>query len=164
MACRAKVVWVTPMNGKPKGKPKTPPTVQEQETIVTLAASGLSQNKIAQTVGRSRHMVKNVMAEPEIQCAIKDEKAELAAIYREKARDVVASISDGDISKASLQQKAISSGVLLDKSLLLSGEPTSVNSIVLLDIAEAIKLRDQLESERQFRQAHAQLTAPAPET
>lgn len=131
------------MNEKPKGRPKFPPTVEEQETIVTLAASGLSQNKIAQTVGRSRHMVKNVLAEPEIQRAVKDERQELAELYRGKARDVVASISDADIGKASLQQKAISSGILLDKSLLLAGEPTGITMLALLDVVEAIKASEQ---------------------
>jgi hypothetical protein len=146
------------MNEKPKGKPKFPPTVEEQETIVTLAASGLSQTKIAQNVGRSRKMVKNVLAEPEIQRAVRDEKAELAELYREKARAVVTSISDKDIEKASLQQKAISSGVLLDKSLLLAGEPTGINVVALLDVVEAIKASRRLDTPQT-----PALPAPAPE-
>lgn len=128
------------MKAKPKGKPKYPPNGEERQHITTLAAAGLSQNKIAQTVGRSRHMVKNVLAEPEIQRSVKDEKAELAAIYREKARTIVESISSADIDSASLQQKAVSTGILLDKSLLLSGDATSnLNVQVLLDVAHAIR-------------------------
>jgi hypothetical protein len=127
-----------------KGKPKFPPNVEEKQAIVTMAASGLSQNRIAQTVGRSRHMVKNVLAEPEIQRAVKDEKAELAVIFRDKARDVLCSISAQDIAGASLQQKAVSSGILLDKSLLLTGDATSnINVKVLLEVAEAIRNRRQ---------------------
>ena len=132
------------MRAKPKGRPKFPPSTEERAKITTLAAAGLSQNKIAQTVGRSRHMVKNVLAEPEIQRAVKDEKAELAAIYREKARTIVESISSEDIDSASLQQKAVSTGILLDKSLLLSGDATSnLNVQVLLDVAAAIRCRMQ---------------------
>jgi predicted transcriptional regulator len=140
------------------GKPKTPPTVGEKASIVTLAASGMSQTKIAQTVGRSRHMVKNTLKEPEIQRAVKDEKAELSEIFKEKARAVVTSISDADIGKASLQQKAIASGILLDKSLLLSGDqPINVNVTVLWDAIEAIR---EIERGRQ-QQAKTLLGLPA---
>jgi hypothetical protein len=130
------------MNEK-KGKPKFPPTVEEQETIVTLAASGLSQTKIAQTVGRSRSLVKNVMASPEIQRAVKDERQELAVMYRGKARDVLVSIDAETIAKGNLLQKATSSAILLDKSLLLAGEPTGITMLALLDVVEAIKASKQ---------------------
>ena len=132
---------------KPKGKPKFPPSTEERARITTMGASGLSQNKIAQTVGRSRHMVKNVLAEPEIQRAVKDEKAELAAIYREKARDIVCSISSADIDKANLLQKATSSAILIDKSLLLSGDATSINVSVLMDVVEALRSRQPVRVE-----------------
>jgi hypothetical protein len=124
-----------------KGKPKYPATTGEQETIVTLAAAGVSPNKISHAVGRSRHLVRNTLAKPEIARAVEDEKAELAEIYREKARTIVVSISNADIANASLQQKAISSGILLDKSLLLSGQPTNINFSVLLDVVEAMRSR-----------------------
>ena len=123
------------------GKAKNPPTTEERARITTMAAAGLSQNKIAQSVGRSRHMVKNVLAEPEIQRAVTDEKAELAQLYREKARDIVISINSADIDNASLQQKAVSTGILLDKSLLLSGDATGINVSVLLDVVEAMRSR-----------------------
>ena len=107
-------------------------------------------------------MVKNLLAEPSIQRAVKDEKAELAAIYREKARTIVESISSEDIDSASLQQKAVSTGILLDKSLLLSGDATSnINVAVLLDVADAIRARRDADSERQQQQAKARLSLPA---
>jgi hypothetical protein len=95
-------------------------------------------------------MVKNVMAEPEIQRAIKDERLELAAVYREAARAVVTSINAEDIKKASLQQKAVSTGILLDKSLLLAGEPTGINVSVLalLDVVEAIKAQEERQTQK----------------
>jgi len=124
---------------KPKGKPKFPPTVEERATIVTMAAAGTSQSKIAQTIGRSRGMVKNVLAEPEIQQQVQDEKAVLARIFRAKALAVVESISEEDIAKASLQQKSISSGVLLDKSLLLSGDVPPIRVEILLAAVDSIR-------------------------
>jgi hypothetical protein len=133
---------------KTKGKPKFPATVEEQETIVTLAASGMSQNKIAQTVGRSRGMVKNVMADPEVQRQVTDEKAELAQLYREKARRIVVSIDDQDIAKASLQQKSISSGVLLDKSLLLTGDVPTFRVEILLAAVQEIRDQRRVQDDR----------------
>jgi transcriptional regulator len=124
------------------GKPKEPLTTEQKAQVATLSAAGWSQNKIAKQVGRSRTAVKNALAEPEIQRAVIDEKAELAELYRSKARAVVTSISDADIAKSSLQQKAISSGILLDKSLLLTGEaPPVANIHVLLEVCELIRER-----------------------
>jgi hypothetical protein len=130
------------MKAKP-GKPKEPLTFEQKARITTLAAAGWSPNKIARHIGRSRHAVRNALAEPEIQKSVKDERAELAGIYREKARDVVMSISSENIDSASLQQKAVSSGILLDKSLLLTGDAPSINVQVLLDVAHAIRDRER---------------------
>ena len=96
--------------------------------------------RIAKTLNRSSHTIKDFLSKPEVVTAVRDEKSELARVYKEKARKVVESISDTDISKASLQQKSISSGILLDKSLLLTGEgPASINVTVLLDVAQMIR-------------------------
>ena len=146
---------------RPKGKPKLPPTVEETETIVTLAASGMSKTKIAQTLGRSRGMVTNMMEEPEIQEKIGDEKSVLAKLYRDKARRVVDSINDVDIQKASLQQKSSSSGVLLDKSLLLSGDLPQVSVTVQLDLVTAARDMRDAEDARfraEFRATHKPAT------
>jgi predicted transcriptional regulator len=149
---------------KPKGKPKLPPTVEETETIVTLAASGMSQTKIAQTLGRSRGMVRNMMEEPEIQEKIGDEKSVMAKIYRDKARRIVDSINDVDIEKASLQQKSISSGVLLDKSLLLSGDLPQVSVTVLLNLVQAARDMRDAEDGRLQAEYRATHSLPAPGT
>jgi hypothetical protein len=146
---------------KPKGKPKIPPTVEETETIVTLAASGMSTTKIAQNLGRSRGMVKNTMEKPEIQQKIGDEKSVLAKIYRDKARRIVDSINDVDIEKASLQQKSISSGVLLDKSLLLAGDIPQISVTVLLDLVQAareIRREEDARFQAEFRATHKPAT------
>ncbi len=87
-------------------------------------------------------MVKNILAEPEIQQQVRDEKDVLAEIYRSKARRIVESINDQDIAKASLQQKSISSGVLLDKSLLLTGDvPTFRIEVLLAAVAQVKEMR-----------------------
>jgi hypothetical protein len=121
------------------GKAKTPLTTEEQAQITTMAAGGVSQNRIAKTIGRSRHMVKNTLAEPEVIQAVELEKAELAELYRDKARAVLVSINDADIEKASLQQKSVSTGILLDKALLLSEGPPVFDVHILLDIAAMVR-------------------------
>ncbi len=103
-------------------------------------------------------MVKHVLAEPEIQRQVEDEKAALAEIYRGKARRIVESIGEEDIAKASLQQKSISSGVLLDKSLLLAGDVPPIRVEILLEAVSAIRNQREQEDARlraEFAAAHA---------
>ena len=141
---------------KPKGKSKYPPSVQEQETIVTMAASGQSQSRIATSIGRSRHMVKGVMEQPEIQRAIQDEKAELSILFKNKARAIVESIDSDVIDKGNLLQRATAPAICLDKSLLLSGDVPIVRVEILL--AAVQEVRDQRKAEAAAR------TLPAPGT
>jgi predicted transcriptional regulator len=133
---------------RPPGPPKYRPTTEERQQIITGSAAGLSQNKIAKSIGRSRAMIKNTLNEPEIQQSIQQEKIELSKMYRKTARDIVVSINAADISKASLQQKAISSGILLDKSLLLMGEATEILDVrALMAVVDAIRERKVVEQE-----------------
>ena len=94
-------------------------------------------------------MVKNTLNEPETQLSVQDEKRILSKEYRQKARDILLSINSRDIEKASLQNKAVSTGILLDKSLLISGDPTSINVDIqlLMTAVEAIKARKTVEQE-----------------
>ena len=124
------------------GKTKTPPTTEERARIASMAAAGLSQNKIAGAIGRSRHMVKNTLAEPETKRVVEEEKAELSVLYKDKARAVLMSIDDETIAKGNLLQKATSSAILLDKSLLLTGDgPPIFNIAILMDVVEALRDR-----------------------
>jgi alpha-D-ribose 1-methylphosphonate 5-triphosphate synthase subunit PhnL len=136
------------MNEKPKGKPKFPPTVAEVAQVASMAAAGWSQNRIARSIGKSRHMVGNILKKPEVQRTVQSQKVEIAELCMEKGRAIITSIGPKDIDKASLQQKSIAAGVMIDKSLLLAGEPTAIQNIsVLLDVVEAIKARKQLATE-----------------
>jgi len=123
------------MNGKA-------PTIEEEAQIATLAADGTSNTKIAAALGRSRAMVRHTLSKPEIQQSIQQEKAKLSKMYREKARRVLESIDDKTIAKGNLLQRATSTGILLDKSLLLAGEPTeNIDVRVLMEVVEAIRAR-----------------------
>lgn len=121
---------------------------EEKVQIETLAADGQSLRKIGQVVGRSPHTVALHLEQPGVAEKVQSEKAELAEMYRDKARAIVESISDTDIAKASLQQKSISSGVLLDKSLLLSGDLPTLDIGALWLAVEAVRdMRDKAQSQ-----------------
>jgi hypothetical protein len=95
---------------------------------------------------------------PEAIAQVRDERTELVELYREKARDCVAAIDDDKIAKANVLQLATSSGILLDKSLLLSGKPTQ-NVAVIVQVLDVLRVRNDEEIERQHQQAQAKLSA-----
>ena len=64
-------------------------------------------------------------------------------IRRDKARAIFVSINSADIDKANILQKATAGAILLDKSLLLSGQATGINVTVLMDVAQAIRDRQR---------------------
>lgn len=134
-------------------------TVEEIEKAKALSAMGRSYRAIGRELGRSSHTIKRALtSSAQIVGEVQAIKADLADVYKSKARDVLESITDADISKASLQQKSISSGVLLDKSLLLTGQATAIVDVrVLLDVCQLIRDQREKEDEAQmqnWQQAH----------
>jgi hypothetical protein len=103
-------------------------------------------------------MVKNTLADPEVRRTVASQKIELSEIFLDKGRAIVTSIGPKDIEKASLQQKAISAGVMVDKALLLAGEPTeNIDVRVLMDVVEAIRERKAVEQENLQRAMRSHL-------
>src|SRR5271157_985193 len=150
---RPKRKHVRSAQGKRKpGPPRTLMTTEQQAKATTLAAAGWSQERIAKATGRSRNAVKHYLDKPEAIAIVRDERQELVEIYREKARDCVVAIDDEKIAKSSALQLATASGICLDKSLLLSGQPTSINVVVLMELLDLIQQRRDEESERQHQQ------------
>jgi predicted transcriptional regulator len=140
------------------GKPKEPLTIEEQHQVTTMSAAGYSLNKIAKTIGRSSKAVRNYLGTDEAIAEVRDERQELVEIYREKARACVVAIDNDKIAKSSVLQLATSSGILLDKSLLLTGKPTQ-NVAVLIEVCDLLRQQDDAESERQYQQEKAKLLA-----
>jgi hypothetical protein len=138
------------------GKPKEPMTVEQRQQAITMAAAGHSCNKISKAIGKDRASIKRHLDTPEAIEQVREERTELVELYRQKARDCVAAIDDEKIAKASALQLATSSGILLDKSLLLSGKPTQ-NVAVLIEVLDALQVRLDEEDERQWQEAHARL-------
>jgi IS30 family transposase len=133
-------------------------TVEQRQQAVTMSAAGHSCNKISQAIGKDRATIKRHLDTPEAIEQVREERTELVELYREKARDCVAAIDDDKIAKASALQLATSSGILLDKSLLLSGKPTQ-NVAVLIEVLDMLSVRQDEEIERQWQADHARLLA-----
>ena len=132
---------------------------EEKVKIEVLAADGQSLKRIGKLVKRSPHTVQKHLEQPEVQQRVENEKEELAKIYRAQARRILDSINDKDIEKASLQQKSISSGVLLDKSLLLAGDVPPIRVEILLAAVSEIRAQRERD-DLAVRTSTAQLTAP----
>src|SRR5271165_3993118 len=140
------------------GKPKEPMTVEQKQQAITMAAAGHSCNKISQAIGKDRVAIKRHLDTPEAIEQVREERTELVELYREKARDCVAAIDDDKIAKASALQLATSSGILLDKSLLLSGQPTSIVHVqTLVAVLDTLAAKRDEEEERQWQQDHDRL-------
>jgi len=144
-------------------KGRLPLTVEQQQQAVTLAANGYAPSRVAKIMGKSRSLVERHLDKPEVIAEVSDERQELVELYRQKARDCVAAIDDAKIAKASALQLATSSGILLDKSLLLSGKPTQ-NVAVLIEVLDVLWEKNEEEIERQHQQAKALLSLPANQT
>ena len=140
------------------GKPKEPLTVEQKQQAIIMGAAGHSCNKISQAIGKDRVAIKRHLETPEAIAEVQDERAELVDIYRDRARACVVAIDDEKIQKASALQLATSSGILLDKSLLLSGKPTQ-NVAVIVEVLDVLVQRRDEEEERQYQEAHSRLLA-----
>ncbi len=136
-------------------KPREPLTAAEKAQITTLTADGWSPTRIARHIGRSRHAVRNALANPETQRAVKDEKAELAEMYKKQARAIVASIDQETIEKANLLQRMTSAGIATDKALTLTGDTPPIRVELLVQAVEVMR------HQRAEDNAH-RLALPAP--
>ena len=112
-------------------------TTEEKQQVSMLAAQGLSNNAIALRIGRSPHTTKKELAKPETQVQVQNIQDRLADKFEQLSERILDAVCDADLEKASLQQKAISAGVMLDKSRLLRGQATSHVAVMFAAIERA---------------------------
>lgn len=111
--------------------------------IKALAAAGLTQREIAKQVELSVGRVNAIITEaftPQEMAQFKDIEANLIA---KKRADIIKSIGEQDIEKASLMQKAASYGILYDKQALLEGRATSIMDVDIRHLIASISAPDQ---------------------
>ena len=109
------------------GKPTL--TVAEQQKIKVLHATGKTYHAIAKEVGRSPHTVKSYLIGPTVQGEVKQIKADLADMFEDVARRMVASITDDDIKKLDAYRRTLSGGIATDKMRLLRDQSTENVSV-----------------------------------
>jgi len=111
--------------------------VIEKQQIATLAATGKSQRAIARATGRDPRTVARVLKDP----GVLDEKAKiedrLASRFEQLTVAVLDSVSEDDLSKASLQAKVTSAAIMTDKVRLLRGQTTSNVGLMVRLVREA---------------------------
>lgn len=80
--------------------------------------------------------------------AVKEDiQQRLADKHERMAETILDSISDENLLKASLQQKAISSATMLDKSRLIKGQGQSTSSIILMAVPDTFRQMTSTEIE-----------------
>lgn len=124
---------------------------------------GYSIRRIARELNHSPHTIKRLLGVPAIAAEVSTKKLELSDLYEKRAYEVVEAVTTEDISKASLQQKAVSSGIFLDKARLMRGESTeNINVAVLMDVISLIKQQDEQQSCPPVRTLPAPTAEPIP--
>lgn len=136
-----------------------PLTTEEIAKAKTMAAAGYSCRAIGRALSRSDHTIAKLLSTPAVAEEVGAKKEQLADMFERLAIRTIEAVSEGDIKDASLQQKAVSSGIFTDKMRLLRGE-SSVNIDVnaLLDVAEMLRgerHREDEEQSKRWREEHA---------
>lgn len=112
----------------------------EKRQIVTLAATGKSKLAIAKAMGRDPKTIRNVLKNPDMMIVKADIEAKLACKFEELTSAILDSVTEDDLEKASLQQKAISAATMLDKARLIRGQSTqNVHSLHISAVIAADK-------------------------
>jgi hypothetical protein len=120
-------------------------TTEERQRVNMLAAQGLTSNAIGLEIGRDRKTVLAHLQRPDAVVQVADIQERLASKFEELSERILDAVCDADLEKATLQQKAISAGVMLDKSRLIRGQ-SSINLAVIM--ATAVIEADRLSSAR----------------
>lgn len=107
-------------------------TEAEKQQVEDMAAEGLTTNRIALELDRSFHTIQKHIDSPDI-------RQRIAAKLKGSVERVIDSISDNDITKASLAQKGVFIGIGIEKMNLLEGLATGLDVHVLVDAVEALR-------------------------
>jgi len=118
-----------------------PMTEPEKTEAAAHLATGLTANAVAKKMKRDPKTIRSLAAKPETQLQVQDFQSRLVAKLEAKAEEILDGITPEDVEKATLQQKCVSFGVLVDKQRLISGQSTSNVSVLfqVTDAAEGIR-------------------------
>lgn len=109
--------------------------VQEKQKIAALAAAGKSQRAIGRATGRDNKTIARVLKEPRVIVDRAKMEERLADKFEQLADAILDSVSEDDLLNASLQQKSISAGVMIDKSRVIRGQSNMNIAVILASAA-----------------------------
>jgi Transposase and inactivated derivatives, IS30 family len=109
----------------------------ERQQISLLRAQGKPPHAIGKILGRSENTVKSALKRPEIAAQVKDFQTRLAGKLEAASERVLDAITDEDVRKAGLKEKALSSCMLIDKARLLRGQSTDNIGVMVRLVREA---------------------------
>lgn len=95
---------------------KKPVTTEEKQHIAVLAANNRSVTAIARETGLHAQTVKKQLREPHTLEMIEIASMYLAEKMLARADKIIDAITDEDIFKANLRDKAVAAGILQDKA------------------------------------------------
>jgi lambda repressor-like predicted transcriptional regulator len=108
--------------------------VKEKQMIAALAASGKSQRAIGRATGRDNKTIARVLKEPGVMIDRAKMEERLADKFEQLSEAILDSVSEEDLFNATLQQKSISAGVMLDKSRVIRGQSNMNIAVVLASV------------------------------
>jgi hypothetical protein len=129
-------------------KPPIPLTLNELEQAKALSALGKTYHAIGQHLERDPKTIKSALTKsPVVIREINAIKEDLAAMFEDTAKRMIASITDEDIEKINAYQRTVAAGISTDKMRLLRGESTErIDAFVLTaDLAKLRQERERLE-------------------
>lgn len=95
-------------------------TTNELEKAKVLSASGMSFRQIGRELGRSDKTVKKALTKtPEIIQEVQEIKEQLAGMFEDIAKRMIASIKEADITKLDAYRRTLSAGIATDKAAAL---------------------------------------------
>ena len=106
----------------------------------------LSNSEIARKVGCRPQNVSGVLSTflaGHSEEKLRDYQQNRADIFDAVGMRALSSITDDTLAKAGFQQLVTGAAILVDKSQLLRGQPTSIHVSALLDVLDVIRERDE---------------------
>lgn len=120
----------TPNTGHPdEPKPKKVSRTIRNKKIKALKIAGVTERDIAQRFDLSPAGVHKVIANTFTPAELAEFRNLEPNLLAQKRYEIIKSIGEQDIQKASLMQKAASYGVFFDKQALLEGRATSISDV-----------------------------------
>ncbi len=131
-------------------RPPTSLNQKEISQIKVMKASGLTHFAISQKINRDPKTVKSCCLKPEIAVEIEEMKQDLADMFEDMARQLIASISYDDILKINAYQRMVSAGIATDKMRLLRNESTTNVSIENINLSKEETEKQIIELEEEM--------------